>query len=247
MRERLRSALGKLSALYPQLSPDVRYSDVLSQGDVNVFVAFVTGRVSQVLKSCPLDVEAKNSYFSALAGGSTGISQISERDVSYVALLLSAASGNDSGISPEMRDVVDFLRGNRSAWWSLSNAYERIVKSNVIGTCPLVVAPLPWWARFVPFAGRYHEFQEFHKLFHESVHYSLENSGVVFDDAGLNESLVALFHEDVFGVFARLHYRGEGKKYLAPSFRWRKFLSSCPRPAVIPLLQTLGRDFILPE
>jgi len=205
MREELLSGISRLCLLFPPLRPCIRYSEVLSQEEVDLFAAFVNGHVSRILHdfSAP---EAEHQL-SLLLKGSFGLSRIHSRDVLFVENLLSAASGNDTSFSQDLRGSVDFLRSNRKLWWCLHNAYEKIVKNNLVDTCPLVVSKTPFIERFIP---GLHNFQEFHKLFHESIHCVLEENWIYFNDEALDEGLVVYLHQQVFGKnVCSMHYVGE--------------------------------------
>ncbi len=241
MRDELLKGIETLCWMFPQLKPSINYSDVLSQEEVDAFAAFVNGHVQNILKTYPTDEKAQENELSSLFTCSCGLSRIRKEDVVLVEALLLAASGNDRSISPKMRDVVDFLRSHRKIWWSLHNAYTKIVKNDLIGTCPLVVAQQPVLDRVLPFGKKLHNFQEFHKLFHESIHFVLEESGVCFGDEAVDEGLVTYLHEQVMGKkVCLMHYTGdEGEKYLKYASVFEKALSPYPRSAMIPVLLRL--------
>ncbi len=241
MRDELFKAVWRLCELFPQLRPAIKYSEVLSQEDVDLFAAFANGHVQQVLHDFPTDEKAQDERVSLFLQGSTGLSRVREADVQLVSSILTAASGNDTSISPDMRDLVDFLRAHKRIWWSLHGAYEKIVKNNVVGTCPVVVASPPLIDRILPFGSKMHKFQEFHKLFHESVHFVLEENGICFHDADLDEGLVTYFHQQVAGKsVCALHYVGDdGARYLKNAALFEKFLSGYAREDVVPTLKHL--------
>jgi len=246
MRKKLEKGVQRLCWLYPPLEPSIKYSDVLSQRDVNVFAAFVNGHVHDVLNENPFDESTKHRLASLFFRGSTGLSKIHERDVLFIASLLSAASGRDDGLDPSSRQIVDFLRENRQYWVWLHEAYEKIVNNHAAGTCPLVVAKMPKLLHAVPFAGMLHRYQEFHKLFHESIHYVLEQQGISFDDHDLDEGLVVYLHAKVTPSVKYLHYSGdEGRRYVKNAELFNKLLDKYPRSAVIPALQHLTREDVL--
>lgn len=243
MRKRLEKGVRKLCWLFPQLKPEVRYSEVLSQRDVNVFAAFVNGHVKEVLCEAPFDEQARRHVASLFLRGSTGLAKVREDDVVYVGSLLAAASGKDQGLSPDERDVVDFLRDNVTWWRWLYDAYDRVVKQGVIGTCPLVVAQEPAVLRVVPLLGSVHRYQEYHKLLHESIHYVLDENGIAFHDPELDEGLVVYLHEQVAPSVRHFHYVGdEGRKYVESAEVFRKLLKKYPRSAVVPILKRLARE-----
>lgn len=236
----------KLCWLFPPLQPNIVYSDVLSQRDVNVFAAFVNGHVEQVLKEYPFDEEMKHRMASLFLEGSTGLSRVRERDVVWVAGLLSAASGKDASLKPELRDLVDFLRENKLWWGWLYEAYEKIVKNSLTNTCPMVIAKLPVPMRFIPFAGVMNSYQEYHKLIHESIEYLLEAEGILFDDVELDKGLVVYLHEVMYPSVKYLHYVGdEGRQYLEAAGVFRELLDRYPRSAVVPMLKHLTRSDVV--
>ncbi len=241
MRDELLQGIEKLCWMFPQLKPSIRYSESLSRDEVDAFVAFVKGHVQGVLRKHPADEKSQEAELSAPCF--CGVSKIHHRDVVLVGSLLSAASGKDTGISPEMRDMVDFLRVHRQIWWSLHGAYTKILKGNLLGTCPLTTSP-PTFFDFVPFFSKTHESHDFHRLFHESIHFVLEENGICFGDEEIDEGLVTFLHEQVMGrQVCLLHYKGEeGKKYLRYSSVFEDALSPYPRSAVIPVLQRLNRS-----
>ena len=152
-------------------------------------------------------------------------------------------SGKDTSISLEMREVVDFLRSHRQIWWLLHNAYMKIVKNNVVGTCPLVCSkPHGIW----PFGSKYN-FHEFHRMFHESIHYVLEQNGLCFNDGDLDEGLVAYFHEQILGQKeCRRHYKiNGGERCLKNAALFAKIFDRYPRSAVIPVLKSLKKEDLL--
>src|SRR3990172_5791402 len=106
MRDELLTGIEKLCWMFPQLKPSIRYSEVLSQGEVDAFAAFVNGHVKEILNR--QDGNAQSSELSALFTCSCGISRSNKKDVVLVESLLSAASGNDMGISSEQSDLVGF-------------------------------------------------------------------------------------------------------------------------------------------
>lgn len=247
MRDDLVKGIARLCELYPGLDSSIRYSDKLSQEQVDVFSAFVNGHVERVLKEFMTDESVQSSKISALLSGSTGVSRIRAKDVLFVESLLSSASGSDSGISPEMRDLVDFLRSHKSIWWALHDSYECIVKSNLVDTCPLVVSKPSFIARILPFGSKYNSFQEFNKLFHESVHFVLEENGICFNDEELDEGLVTFFHEEVMGKsVCYLHYSGDvGKNYLKYADDFRKILASHPKSDTVPFLKRFVKENVI--
>lgn len=238
MREALLRGIQKLCWLYPQLHTNIQYSEALSQEDVDVFAAFVNGHVKKILHDYP-DEKTQESQIDSFLNSSTGVSKVHPKDVLFVETILAAAAGQDTSISFEMRGIVGFLRSHRKIWWSLHQAYEKILKNSVVGTCPLVIARPPLLDRIIPFGTKMHNFQEFHKLFHESIHYVLEENGICFGNEDLDEGLVTYFHEQVMGKkVCYLHYNGdEGDRYLKDAALFEKLLDPYPRSAVIPILQ----------
>jgi len=241
MRDELFRAVWRLCDVF-QLRPAIKYSEVLSQEDVDLFTAFANGHVQQVLRDFPIDERAQDERISLFLQGSTGLSRVRESDVQLVSSILTAASGNDTSISPDMRDLVDFLRSHKKIWWGLHNAYQKIVKNNVINTCPVVVAKPPLIDRILPFGYRMHKFQEFHKLLHESIHYVLEENGICLNDADLDEGLVTFFHEQIAGKRAcALHYVGdEGARYLRTAALFEKYLSKFKPGEVVLALKNVN-------
>jgi hypothetical protein len=239
MRDALLKGIQKLCWLYPQLHVSIKYSDVLSQDDVDVFAAFVNGHVESVIRNFPTDEAEQERQLGVFLKGSTGLSRIDSKDIIFVEAVLAAAAGRDTSISPEQRDLVDYLRSHRNIWWALHGAYEKIVRNNLVNTCPLVVAKQPLLEKILPFGSKMHNFQEFHKLFHETIHYILEDNGICFHDDLLDEGLVTYFHEQVVGKGAcYAHYVGEeGERYLKAAKLLEKVLGKYPRNAVVPVLQ----------
>jgi hypothetical protein len=239
MRDALLKGIQHFCWLFPPLRANIQYSEILSQEDVDVFSAFVNGHVQKALHSA--DDELVIEHFLT---GSTGVSKIHSNDVVFVETLLAAASGSDTILTHELRDCVDFLRSHKAVWWSLHRAYEKIVKNHLVGTCPLVIAKPPLIDRILPFGRRVHRFQEFHKLFHESIHYVLEDNGLFFGDENLDEGLVTYFHEQVMGKpVCYMHYNNEeGERYLEAAKLFEKLLGRYPRSAVVPLLKSMKRE-----
>jgi hypothetical protein len=235
MREKLLKGIEKLCWMFPQLKPSVRYSEILSQDEVAVFAAFVNGHVQKILDKN----QAGEDELSVLFASSCGISRIRNKDVVFVGSLLSAASGRDMGIGRSA--LVDFLRAHRQVWWSLHNAYSKIVKNELVNTCPIAVLPRPFVSRILPFGSKAHDFNEFHKLFHESLHFVLEDAGICFNDEELDEGLVTYMHQQVMGKSAcSRHYTGdEGRKYLEYASVFEKAFGTYPRSGVIPVLLRL--------
>ena len=237
MREKLLSGVKRLCAMFPPLVSNIKYSEVLSQKQVDVFSAFATGKVDQVFSQFYGDDKEIFSQISALLEGSTGISIIRNSDVLHVGALLSAAASNDGSVPPEVRDVVDFLRDNRDIWWNLHNAYESIVKNDVVGTCPIAIAR-PWSSHF-PLGRQWNDFNEFHKLFHESIHFVLEENGLCSGDEDFDEGIVTYLHEEVMGrAICKIHYSsGDGVRYLRLASELREIIHNRPRSDIIPFLK----------
>ncbi len=240
MREELLRGIHRLCWLYPPLSPVIQYSSALSQGDVDLFAAFANGHVQQILHDFPTDEKHQEREIASLLKCSTGLAKIRAEDVQHVESIL-AAAGNDNSISPEMRDIADFLRNHKKLWWSLHDTYEKIVKQHLIGTCPLVVAKPLLLDRVLPFGRRMHRFQEFHKLFHESIHYVLEENGIRFNDSDLDEGLVTYLHQQVMGDAVRyFHYTGEeGERYVNKAAFFSAVLDQYPKSAVVPIVRNM--------
>jgi len=240
MRKKLLKGVRKLCSLYPQLRGTVTYSQVLSQREVNVFALFANGHVQDIIHEFPVDEAAQARWANAFLSGSTGVSTIRKQEVDLVEMVLLAASSNEPLRDLELRDTVDFLRSHRKVWWELHQVYEKIVQNRLVGSCPLVTAPpsvLDW---VVPFGVHFHRFQEFHKLFHGTIHHVLERNDLRFDDRDLREGVVAYFHEKVMGPRVRLHYNGDvGERMLRNAARVGRILDKYPRTAVIPLLRRL--------
>jgi len=158
--------------------------------------------------------------------------------------ILAAASGNDSSLSPDVRELVEHLRNDRKLWWSLHNVYQKIIDENLVGTCPLVIAKPRLVDKMLPLGKRLHGFQEFHKLFHESIHYVLEANDIRFDDCEFEEGVVTYMHEKVMGKkTCAWHYTGtEGSRYLHNAQVIGKILDAYPNNAVVPLLAKLHPD-----
>lgn len=241
MRDRLLSGISHLCLLFPPLKPSINYSTVLSQDEVALFVAFVNGHVAGILRNCH-DKSLQERQISLILKTSTGLPRIRPADVLYVESLLASASGRDNLVSSEFQDVVLFLREHKSLWWSLHNAYEKIVRNNLIGTSPLVVAKPPF------FAGLFglHKFEEFHKLFHESIHCILEDNGICFNDEALDEGLVVFMHQQVMGKHTcSLHYAGrDGSRYLKYAERFERFCQKHPRCMLLHLLKGMSVEEI---
>ena len=240
MRDALLQGVQELCKLYPQLRPCIKYSEVLNQEEVGVLAAFVSGHVQQVLHDYPADEKKQEKLVSQYLEGSTGLSRIRSQDVMLIESILAAAAGRDSSLSSELRDVIGFLRGNRRLWWSLHNSYEKVVKNNLIDTFPLVVGQPKAFERIRLFASKMHGF---HKLFHESIHYVLEENSVRFNDSELDEGLVAYLHGQVMGKkVCHLHYTGEERQHLKNAGMFERVLNKYPKSAVIPLIKSLKED-----
>lgn len=237
MRDALLRGISRLCLLFPPLKPNIRYSEVLSQDEIDLFAAFVNGSIQNIMKN--YDSKEQEHQISKLLRYSTGLSKIKKEDIIQIENILSAASSQDTNISPEIKNAVEYLRNNKKTWWSLHNAYEKIVKNNLANTCPLATAKLPILDRLLPFGSRLHQFQEFHKLFHESIHHILEENKICFHNKDLDEGLVVFLHQQVMGKkTCALHYTGEeGEKYLRNAEFFEKLLNKYPHITFIPIIR----------
>ncbi|GEM_PF-6529978 len=232
MRDRLLSRISQLCLLFPPLKPSINYSDVLSNEEVVLFVAFVNGHISEIIKNP--DKSVQDEQLSRILKSSVGLPRIKPADVLYVESLLASASGNEVA-SSKFKDIVLFLRDNRKVWWSLHDAYEKIVRNSLVGTCPLVIANPPFIVRLFGL----HRFEEFHKFFHESIHCVLEDNGICFHDEALDEGLVVYLHQQVMGKHVcSLHYAGKiGSLYLNYADRFEKLFGRYPKNELISSLK----------
>lgn len=237
MREKLLAGVERLCALFPPLKSNIKYSEVLSQEQLDVFSAFAGGKVDNIFSKFYGDDKEIFLQISALLEGSTGVSRIRKSDVLRVESLLSASSSNDMSIPPDMRDVVDFLKDNRSILWNLHNAYEVIVSNDLVDTCPITIAR-PWTSR-LPLGRQWNDFNEFHKLFHESIHFVLEENGLCSGDEEFDEGIVTYLHEEVMGrAVCKIHYSsGEGAEYLRLASELREIIHNRPKSDIIPFLK----------
>ncbi|MCX6708247.1 MAG: hypothetical protein NTW67_01170 [Candidatus Woesearchaeota archaeon] len=242
MREALLRGISRLCWLFPPLKPNIRYSETLSQDEVDLFATFVNGSIQNILQN--FDSKEQEHQISKLFKYSTGLSKIKKEDVIQIENILSAASSKDTNSSPEMKDVVEYLRNNKKTWWSLHNTYEKIVKNNLTNTCPLATAKLPILDRLLPFGFKLHQFQEFHKLFHESIHYILEKNRICLHDKDLDEGLVVFLHQQVMGKkTCALHYTGEeGEKYLQNAEFFEKLLNKYPHITFLPIIKNSSSE-----
>ncbi len=222
MRDELLNGIAKLCWMFPQLKPSIRFSEAFSGEEIDVFYSFANRNVRGIVSD-----KQKPALFEC----SQGLSRIRQQDVVFVESLLSAASGKDLGLSPEMRDLTGLLREHVHVWWSLHDAYVKIVRDNLVGTFPL--APV----RKSLFGGN----SEFHKAFHLSIHALLEDAGICFGDDETDEGFVAYLHGQVMGKKAcASHYSGaDGRRYLKRAAAFEQSLNSYPRSSVISVLQRL--------
>ncbi|VVB81373.1 Uncharacterised protein [uncultured archaeon] len=234
MRDALLRGILRLCWLFPPLKPNIRYSEILSQDEADVIAVFVNKHVKDILHN-----HDNSKEISEILHNSTGISKIKQEDVIFIENILSAASSKDTNITPEMCEVIEFLRSNKKIWWNLHDAYEKIIKNHLVNTCPLVIAKARLIDRIIPFGIRMHKFQEFHKLFHESIHYLLEENNVCFHNEELDEGLAVFLHQQVMGKnTCAMHYIGEkGEKYLKNAEFFEKLLSKYPRITFIPIIK----------
>ena len=207
MREALLDGIRHLCWLYPPLRPSIRYSEVLSPEDYESLSVFL-GRSP---------------------------SRIRQEDVDYIENILFAASGQET-VSSELSYVVAFLRTNTDKWQALYDAYDNIVRNRLVNTCPLVVSGISTAEKVVPFGKKWHSFQEFHRSFHESIHYVLEENGLCFNDEALDEGFATYLHQQVMGKKAKLYYTGEGRRLLRLASVFEEELRDYPRSSVVPLL-----------
>lgn len=238
MREKLMSAIKRLCWLFPQLKPNIKYSERLTQEEIDVYAAFINGHVQQIIK------EHKNNQRKQLdiyLRGSTGIPKIHKEDVKFIESILTAATGNENNTKSEAHELVSFLREHKKIWWTLYNTHEKIIKDKLIGTCPIAVSKTPLIERILPFGTKLHKFQEYNKLLHESIHWLLEENEVCFHNKELDEGLVVCLHKKIAGkTKCQLHYTGEeGEKYLKQAEKFEKILEKIPTSAFIPLIKKL--------
>ena len=181
------------------------------------------------------DVKGLVSGKPAIFECSHGLSRIREQDVVFVESLLSAASGNDLSLSPEMRDLTGLLREHVKVWWSLHDAYVKIVRDNLVGTCPLASSHESLLKRVLSGSNA-----GLHNAFHLSIHCLIEDVGICFGDEETDEGFVAYLHSQVMGKACLSYYSdAEGRRYLKRAAVFEQSLSSYPRSSVIPVLQRL--------
>ncbi|MBW2969721.1 hypothetical protein KY319_01220 [Candidatus Woesearchaeota archaeon] len=235
MREKLTSAIKRLCWLFPQLKPNIKYSEVLTQEEIDVYTAFVNGHIQEIIK------EHKRKQLDIYLKGSTGIPKIHKEDVKYIASLLTAATSNENNKKTEDYELVNFLRENRKIWWKLYNTYDKIIKNRLIGTCPIATAKIPFIEKILPFGTKLHRFQEYNKLLHESIHCLLEENGICFHNKQLDEGLVVCLHRKITGkTKCQFHYTGEeAEKYLSQADKFEKIMNKIPTSAFIPLIRKL--------
>ncbi|MBW3016634.1 hypothetical protein KY309_03430 [Candidatus Woesearchaeota archaeon] len=235
MREKLTSAIKRLCWLFPQLKPNIKYSEILTQEEIDVFAAFVNGHIQQIITE-----HNQRKQLDLYLKGSTGIPKIHKEDVKFIASLLTAATSNEKNIKTENYEVVNFLREHRKIWWKLYNTYDKIIKNRLTGACPIAIAKTPFIQRILPFGTRLHRFQEYNKLLHESIHCLLEENGICFHKKELDEGLVVCLHKKIVGKKCQLHYAGEeGEKYLKQAEKFEKIMDKIPTSAFIPLIRKL--------
>ncbi len=215
MREKLLKSIEKLCWLYPQLKPRIGYSEVLSQDEVDAFGSF-SGDGEHHVKSNKL-------------------ASISREGLDYVSSLLAISCGRDTSLSSSS---VDFLRANPGVAGVLRSARDKVVKHNLVGSCPLSVEKPSLLKGF--FAPNTHRFDEFHKMLRASILHVLEKNDIVFD-SDTNQGVAAYFHEELVGSkVCFYHYVGENKKHLELAQELRIVLSRYPRSAVIPFVKKLA-------
>lgn len=220
MREELLKNIEKLCWLFPQLKPSIRYTEELSKDEIDAFKA--------------LTYNSTKGIFGLSQTCHYGMHRIRQQDVLFVESALSAASGNDLGISQEMHNLIEILQKHPKTLQHLQNAYTKILKNELVNTCPFVFSEQPFFNRILG------DTKEFHDCFHASIHFLLEEAGICFGDEEIDEGLVTYLHKQVLGNEAIKHYNDEqGRKYLNYANVFEQTISKYPRNAILPVIMRL--------
>ncbi len=124
MREQLTKGIAKLSWLYPQLTPNITFSEHLTQEELGAFVTFAHGHAQAAIE----ENKTINIHHA-------GVPAIKQEDVERVEVMLAAATKNEN---MAVGDVIDHLREQKEHWQTLHAAYSKITQHELVGTTPIV-------------------------------------------------------------------------------------------------------------
>jgi len=165
------------------------------------------------------------SLFSGFVNGDfdfsgKGVIRIRDEDVSYIGSIIAASSAGELH-----SDAVKYLRENPSIKSKLHGAYHSILTNSLVDSCPI-------------FSSCFLGFDNFHKMFHLSIHHVLENNGLSSGDSDFDEALVTYLHKRVSGKKVILHYLGGGERFLRLSKEIASVLKDVPDKEVIPIVRS---------